>query len=614
MSLSPSYTFVGNGNWSLDATSGSATGGGDIQIHVPTGSHVEKAFLYETTFFTPGSSSVTLTSGANTATVSSFTSLGVNGFLEAFRSDVTGYVQTIVGSGSATDFTVSLSGVGGGVDGFALAVVYSNSAESLHTITFLDGFSASSGDNFTLNFPTPVDTTPAGFSAQLSLGIGFGFQPSGQYSTVKVDGRQLTTSAGGQDDGIGGNGGLITIGGLGDSSDNPNPTVTDGGGPRTDDELYDLSKGNSADSTPFLANGSTSIHVDTLNPSSDDNIFFAGFNITAKTVVDTNQNDPPVAVGDIGAGFATNEATAFTTANVLANDFDPENDPLTVISLDTTGTNGLVTSNGDGTFNYNPNGAYNALNTGDTAVDTFKYTISDGQGHTATATVSITVQGVSEMTEDCNNIYGSIYTDFLSGTAGNDCIFAVSPDDVSFNNFGDYIDAGAGNDKVYSGNFNDFILGGDGNDIVYANGGDDWVDGGAGNDFLEGNDGNDTLKGGDGNDILSGGEGSNFLDGGAGDDTLWAGSGNSTFHFEGAGFGNDQVAGYHDGSSLYFEAGLFNTGIVNASSILQLKDAVLASVTAHATLFGNGGENLKISFDTGDSVILYGNGLEWQSV
>ncbi|MGB6043444.1 MAG: choice-of-anchor Q domain-containing protein, partial [Pirellulales bacterium] len=56
------------------------------------------------------------------------------------------------------------------------------------------------------------------------------------------------------------------------------------------------------------------------------------------------QNDLPTANNDSGTGFVTDEDTGFTTGNVLANDTDPDtSDILTVLSIDTTGTLGLVT-------------------------------------------------------------------------------------------------------------------------------------------------------------------------------------------------------------------------------------------------------------------------------
>jgi VCBS repeat-containing protein len=110
------------------------------------------------------------------------------------------------------------------------------------------------------------------------------------------------------------------------------------------------------------------------------------------TIEIVDYNDPPTAVDDSGTGFRTDRASAFTTASVLGNDSDPEGDPLTVQSFDTTGTLGLVTSNGDGTFDYDPNGQFDYLSEGQSATDTFAYTISDGE-FTDTATVTITVTG-----------------------------------------------------------------------------------------------------------------------------------------------------------------------------------------------------------------------------
>lgn len=108
----------------------------------------------------------------------------------------------------------------------------------------------------------------------------------------------------------------------------------------------------------------------------------------------TGINDPPVAVADGGGAFTTNEATAFTTASVLANDFDPEGGAISLQSVNTSGVRGLLTNNGNGTFTYDPNGVFNTLPVGRTTTDTFSYTISDDLGATATTTVGITVTGL----------------------------------------------------------------------------------------------------------------------------------------------------------------------------------------------------------------------------
>jgi VCBS repeat-containing protein len=68
------------------------------------------------------------------------------------------------------------------------------------------------------------------------------------------------------------------------------------------------------------------------------------------------------------------------TVNVLANDTDPNCDRLWVISL-TQGSYGNATINPDGTITYIVTTATS---------DSFTYTISDGKGGSAQATVTVT--------------------------------------------------------------------------------------------------------------------------------------------------------------------------------------------------------------------------------
>mgnify|MGYP005847448193 CR=1 FL=1 len=102
-------------------------------------------------------------------------------------------------------------------------------------------------------------------------------------------------------------------------------------------------------------------------------------------------NDSPTAVDDQAA---TAEDQPVTIA-VLGNDSDPDSsDTLAVVSVDTAGTRGLVTNNGDGAITYNPNGQFDDLTAGQQAVDTFSYTVSDGHGGTASARVTVTISGI----------------------------------------------------------------------------------------------------------------------------------------------------------------------------------------------------------------------------
>ena len=99
------------------------------------------------------------------------------------------------------------------------------------------------------------------------------------------------------------------------------------------------------------------------------------------TIIDTvpQPNRPPVAVGD---RLQTNQGTA-GTVNVLANDTDPDGDPLTVISF-TQGAHGTVTAGTAGALTYLPAAGY-------LGADSFQYTVSDGRGGTAVGTVSVNV-------------------------------------------------------------------------------------------------------------------------------------------------------------------------------------------------------------------------------
>ena len=88
-------------------------------------------------------------------------------------------------------------------------------------------------------------------------------------------------------------------------------------------------------------------------------------------------NAPPAAVDDLEA---TTQDTA-VVVDVLANDSDPDSDPLAVDSV-TQGTNGTVVNNGND-VTYTPN-------VGFSGTDTFTYDVSDG-GATDTASVMVTV-------------------------------------------------------------------------------------------------------------------------------------------------------------------------------------------------------------------------------
>ncbi len=95
-------------------------------------------------------------------------------------------------------------------------------------------------------------------------------------------------------------------------------------------------------------------------------------------------NQPPVAVDD---AFSTDEDVVLN-GDALANDSDPDGDPLTAALL-TDVANGSLTLSADGTFTYTPDADFNGA-------DSFTYEVSDGQGGSATATAAITIAAVND--------------------------------------------------------------------------------------------------------------------------------------------------------------------------------------------------------------------------
>ena len=101
----------------------------------------------------------------------------------------------------------------------------------------------------------------------------------------------------------------------------------------------------------------------------------------------------------------TDEDTAISI-DVRANDSDPDGDTLTIASLADADPNlaGIQTAQGatigiaNGQIHYDPatSARLQALDTGQNLADSFSYTVSDGFGGSASATVGVTVSGVAE--------------------------------------------------------------------------------------------------------------------------------------------------------------------------------------------------------------------------
>ncbi|QDT22259.1 hypothetical protein HG66A1_40660 [Gimesia chilikensis] len=143
----------------------------------------------------------------------------------------------------------------------------------------------------------------------------------------------------------------------------------------------------------YLADGESA--TDTFTYTIEDSQ--GGTDTATVTVTITGVNDAPVSVDD---DVTTDEDTALN-GDVFADngngvDSDVESQAFTVTSFDDSLTTGSVVVNANGTFTYDPNGQFDYLAVGESASDSFTYTIEDAQGGTSTATVNITITGVND--------------------------------------------------------------------------------------------------------------------------------------------------------------------------------------------------------------------------
>ncbi len=286
--------------------------------------------------------------------------------------------------------------------------------------------------------------------------------------------------------------------------------------------------------------------VVTITASDGDDVSAVQFNLVVSNVA-------PTAVDD---DYATDPADMFDLLNVLpgdgvlANDSDPAgaSDPLVVTSTGSLATSlgATVVMNADGGFSYDAttSGALLGLADGETAADTFSYTISDGDGGTAGATVTVTVTGTGERSvhvieSPCGDGTNALV---VRGSSLNDIInVMIGPQEDYFRvtiitssiiwELGVFRFRGAADavSKV-------IVYGLAGNDSIkihsdlevmgwmFGGTGDDWLRGGAGNDMLVGGDGDDMVVGRAGRDLLIGGEGADRIVGNAGEDILVAGT------------------------------------------------------------------------------------------
>ena len=148
-----------------------------------------------------------------------------------------------------------------------------------------------------------------------------------------------------------------------------------------------------------LANGQS--HTDTFTYTAVDG--HGGTSQASVTVTVTGRNDAPAAAAD---ALTTTAAAVRTVAasTLLANDTDPDHDPVHMVSVDATSAHGGAVSFDGTSVTYDPAGQFRSLGEGETALDTFSYRIADPDGAIGVGTVTVTVQGVNDAPVAVNDI------------------------------------------------------------------------------------------------------------------------------------------------------------------------------------------------------------------
>ena len=150
------------------------------------------------------------------------------------------------------------------------------------------------------------------------------------------------------------------------------------------------------------------------------------------TLTIVGQNDEPIANDDTLTVSEDEISPPAASGSVLANDGDPEGDPLTVTAFEGTSAFGArVVMAADGTYTYDPTGSavIQALGAGNELDDTFTYDVTDGAGGTATGTVTVTVQG----TNDAPDASDVSYRTFKASTLEIDAARGVLLNDTDVN-------------------------------------------------------------------------------------------------------------------------------------------------------------------------------------
>ncbi len=173
---------------------------------------------------------------------------------------------------------------------------------------------------------------------------------------------------------------------------------------------------NSSTGVITVANNSQLVDGETvvLSIAVSDGIATSNASVTIAIV----SNLAPIANNDSGFSTFDNERLSIPLADLLSNDSDPENNPLSITSVTNSAQGATVTIVG-GNVRYDSRTVASliALREGQSVTDTFTYTVSDGNGGTDTATVSVLVEGtdVVQYRLEVRDLSGTVTTTLQPG-------------------------------------------------------------------------------------------------------------------------------------------------------------------------------------------------------
>ena len=350
-----------------------------------------------------------------------------------------------------------------------------------------------------------------------------------------------------------------------------------------------------------LQSDGTFVYTPTANANGADSFTIAlsdGVNAAVEQTFSFNIapiNDGPVAAADGGYTVTAGQRITILAADLLRNDSDIDGDTLSLTGV-SAATGGTVQRDASGNIVF-------TATAGSAHAGSFDYSISDGQGGSSTARVSLALTA----SVDARLFIGTARADVLTGTRGDDTFIGKAGNDTLNGLTGNdvfKVDGDEGLDQINGGLGTDIVRGGGGNDVIRVKSAlanltsIEEIDGGRGFDRIEASAGNDVLDFSNRKltsiELISLGAGHDTVRGSAGNDVFLGGAGHDTFVFRPGG-GHDTVRD--------FEIGSYIGGVTD---VVDLRGSGITDYLALWSHMHQAGADTIITLDAANSLRLSG--------